>query len=228
MISDINNQPTMRQLSAKKQHKNYQVKLAEKDRYPNFTASARYNSVLVNEEQRWMVGVGINIPLNFGKRTQKENALKAETMAIRYEQQDVQIKLREQLKQSFSFWKQAYDIKQLYQSEFLPLAQENVITARDEYQSGSNDFLALLTAERQVLNTQRKAEQAEYDIQIKLASLIASAGWVSLPSITDLSAKDLSAKDLSATSTQSPHTRPPRPTKPKGFNTLSNEVVHHE
>lgn len=184
MLAELDSQPVMRQLSAKEKQKNYQTQLAEKDRYPSFTASARYNSVWMNDEQRWMVGVGFNIPLDFGKRTRRESALKAEAMALRYEQQDVRVQLREQLEQAKSLWQQAVDVNQLYQSELLPLAEENLVTARDEYQSGSNDFLSLLTAERQTLNTQRKAEQAQRDIHIQLAGLIAAAGWVHLPPFT--------------------------------------------
>ena len=62
--------------------------------------------------------------------------------------------------------------------DLLPLAEETLTTAQDEYQSGSGDFLSLLTAQRQLLSTQRAAEQALRDQYMQFSQLLAASGVV--------------------------------------------------
>ena len=179
-LSVMDSQPAMRGLNAHQLQKNSELALAEKDRYPSFSAMARYNSLWMNDEQRWVVGVSFNLPIDFGKRSSREDSLRAEQSALRWEQQDLRVQLREQLMQAHSFWQQAIDVLRLYQQDLLPLAEENLTTARDEYQSGSGDFLSLLTAQRQLLATERKAQMALRDQYAQFAGLIASAGLVQM------------------------------------------------
>jgi len=94
----------MQGLDASLRQKTTEVSLAEKDRYPSFNVMARYNSLWMNDEQRWVVGVGFNLPFDFGKRRSREDSLRAEQMALRWEQQDLQVQLREMLVQTHSQW----------------------------------------------------------------------------------------------------------------------------
>ncbi len=140
----------------------------------------RYNNLWMNNEQQWVVGVGFNLPFDFGKRSSREDSLRAEQMALRWEKQDLFIQLREQLVQADSYFQQAKSVHQLYQNELLPLADENLITARNEYRSGHGDFLSLLTAQRQTLETQRKEQMAIREQHAQFAQLTAAAGLVQL------------------------------------------------
>lgn len=178
LMASLDQQPLMRGLNAQHQQKTHELSLAEKDRYPSFNVMARYNSLWANDDQRWVVGVGFNLPFGFGKRDSREDSLRAEQMALRWEQQDLRVQLREMLTQTHSFWQQAKDVYELYQNDLLPLAEENLSTALNEYQSGSGDFLSLLTAERQWLSTERKARQALRDQYAQFTQLIAAAGVV--------------------------------------------------
>lgn len=178
VLASLDQQPMMQGLDASLRQKTTEVSLAEKDRYPSFNVMARYNSLWMNDEQRWVVGVGFNLPFDFGKRRSREDSLRAEQMALRWEQQDLQVQLREMLVQTHSQWQQAQDVYALYQRDLLPLAEESLTTARDEYQSGSGDFLSLLIAQRQLLSTERMAEQALRDQFAQFAQLLAASGVV--------------------------------------------------
>ncbi|MBL4865608.1 MAG: TolC family protein [Pseudomonadales bacterium] len=179
-LSVLDRQPAMRGLNAQKRQKNSELALAEKNRYPNFSAMARYNSLWMNDEQRWVIGVSFNLPFDFGKRSNREDSLHAEKNALRWEQQDLRVQLREQLMQAHSFWQQAIDVHRLYENDLLPLAEESLTTARDEYRSGSGDFLSLLTGQRQLLATERKTQMALRDQYAHFAGLTASAGLVQM------------------------------------------------
>ena len=137
-----------------------------------------------------MVGVSLNLPFDFGKRTSREDSLRAEQSALRWEQQDLRVALREQLMQRYSFWQQAIDVYQLYQQDLLPLAEESLTTALDEYQSGVGDFLSLFIAERQLLTTERKAKQALSEQYAQFSELMAAAGLVQMIASTSTSDTD--------------------------------------
>jgi outer membrane protein, heavy metal efflux system len=178
MLAQLDQQPSLQGLDAQRREKDSELALAEKDRYPSFSATARYNRLWMNDEQRWVVGVSLNLPFDFGKRSRREDSLRAEQSALRWEQQDVRVQLRAHLVQTHSFWQQSIEVHWLIQQDLLPLAEENLTTARDEYQSGGGDFLSLLTAQRQLLSTERKAQMTVRDQYAHFAQLTAAAGLI--------------------------------------------------
>ena len=180
LFARINQQPQLRELLARQEKKKGELSLAEKARKPSFSLMTKYNGLWMNKEQRWVVGVGFNLPFASGKRRSQEASLRAEQDSIRWERQDRELQLREQIVQALSHWQQAREIYQLYLNNLLPLAEESLVTAQDEYQSGAGDFLSLLTAQRQALTTQRKATMVERDQLIHFAHLTAAAGLVQL------------------------------------------------
>jgi len=177
-LAQIQAQPGMERLQAEQSQTRAQLRLVGKDRLPDLTFKARYNSLWQNPDLRWVLGVGLNVPLDFGKRSGKEASLKAKTAALEWEQRDLANQLRSELIQAHSHWEEGREIVQLYREELLPLAEENMSTAREAYQSGTSDFLSLLNAQRQTLQTQRRAEQALRKQQTAMADLIAAAGIV--------------------------------------------------
>lgn len=177
-LDRIEQQPAMQRINAEFNGTAAELALAKKDRYPDLSVMARYNSLQMDEEKQWMVGVGINVPFDFGKRSGRIRSIHAEQTALRYEQQDLVNGLREQLVQTYSLWQQGKEIYELYQNKLLPLADDNLETALQAYQSGADDFLTLLTAQRQTLTTQQRAEMALRAQFSALADLTAAAGLV--------------------------------------------------
>jgi len=177
-LAGIQAQPGMEGLQAEQSQTQVQLRLVGKDRLPDLTFKARYNSLWQNPDLRWVVGVGLNVPLDFGKRSGKEASLKARNAALEWEQKDLANRLRSELIQAHSHWEEGRELVQLYRDELLPLAEENMDTARQAYQSGTSDFLSLLNAQRQTLQTQRRAEQALRKQSRAMADLIGAAGLV--------------------------------------------------
>lgn len=178
LVSQLENQPLMQSIDAQRRYKNIELKIAKKDRYPALSVVSRYNTLWMNESKRWIVGVGLNLPLDYGRRSKLEDSLRAEQDAIHWEQQDVLIQLREQLFQSHSLFNQSKSVLQLFQNELLPIAAENLTIARNEYQSGHSNFISLLTAQRQSLTMQREAQTAVLDRTTNFAKLMNAAGLV--------------------------------------------------
>lgn len=178
MLLAIERQPGMQRLKAERAGTAAELALAKKERYPDFSVGARYNSLWMNEDQRWTVGIGMNIPLDFGKRSSQEASVRAKQDALRWEQSDLVNELREQLIRTHSVWIEGKEIYELYQEKLLPLSEEHLTVALQAYQAGTDDFLSLLVAQRQTLKTQRKAELALRRQFVALADLTAAAGLV--------------------------------------------------
>src|SRR5690606_35833648 len=104
--------------------------LVRKNRYPNTSVINRYNSLMMEEDQRWVVGIGVNLPVDFGKRISEENSLVAKQLALDYQHKDFLLSLRELLLQNFSYWQQAKEVHELYVQEMLPISKENIETAK--------------------------------------------------------------------------------------------------
>lgn len=177
-LSVLDEQPQIRTLQAEQSQKQHELERIRKQRYPNFSLMTRYNSLWMNEDQRWVVGVGINLPLDQGGRSRQEAALRADQQALDWEQRDRLLALREQLAQAASQYREAGKRLRLYANELLPLARENLATSQDAFRSGEADFQRILTAQRQLLTTQEHQAQAYYQQRTGFAQLTAAAGLV--------------------------------------------------
>ena len=177
-LLSLNQQSLIQQQQARQRQTEHELSLAEKDRYPSFNVIARYNSLWNQDAKRWQLGVGLNMPFDLDKRQSREDSLRAEQQALRWDLQQLRITLREMLTQALSFWRQAQQVHGLYLREILPLARETLDAALVEYQSGQGDFLSLLNAESQLLSSERKALKALRDQYAQYAQLLAVTGVV--------------------------------------------------
>ena len=178
LLASLNQQALIQKQQALQRQKAHELSLAEKDRYPAVNVVARYNSLWNQDAKRWQVGVAMNLPFDLNKRQSREESLRAEQQALRWDLQDLRITLREMLTQTLAFWRQAQQVHELYVQEISPLARENLDAALVEYQSGEGDFLTLLTAESQLLTAERKRLKALRDQYAQYAQLLAVTGVV--------------------------------------------------
>lgn len=180
--AELDSQPLMRRLQSQRQSIAAQAARAEKERLPDFKLMAQRNTMWMNPDHQNMVGISMNIPFDFGKRSGRIGSLHAEEQALRWQQRELSNQLQEHIKQAQVRWNEALHILRLHENELLPLAEESLVTARDEYRSGTqgsnSGFLSLLTAEQFLLNTQQDYENARRDVLQRYADLLAALGLV--------------------------------------------------
>lgn len=155
-IKVINEQPMIALVRARQLQNEAQLALQKKDRLPELSVMTRYNSIWANEDQRWVVGVGINLPLDFSKRRHREDKLTAEAAALRYEHKDVQSLLIARLNQQFTLWRQTAEQLLLYEQQLLPLARQNFDAVRDDYRAGAVDYQSVLSSQERLVKTREK------------------------------------------------------------------------
>ncbi len=174
----LDNQPMVRQLEAERQSIAAEAKLARKERYPNFTLMAERNTMWMDPDQQKMIGLSMNIPFGFGKRSGHIDNLAARETALHWQQRELTNQLHEGISNAQARWQEALHLLKLHEDELLPLAEETLAAAHAEYQSGAGNFLELLSAEQSLLDTQQEYEHARREVVQRYADLIASLGLI--------------------------------------------------
>ena len=172
----VNERPELQALARRLEAKRAARELAAKEYLPDFTVMGTYNSMWDSEEHRWMIGAGINIPIQIDRRRSAElealaqfNRLAAELVAGVDE-----VSLR--VSETFDMLVESEQVVRLYRNKFMPVADENLKAARSGYESGANDFLTLLTAEKNLMLVQLARQQAITEYHQRWADLERAVG----------------------------------------------------
>ena len=156
-----------------------QKHLAEKDFYPDFRVMAGYNSLWDSPDKRWSVGVGINLPFDYGnKRSGTLDAARAELLRSRWQLTDREAQLLGELEAARAGVEETASVIGIYRTRLLPLAQDNLAAARADYRAGGGSFLNVIDAEREQMRTEDGLARAHADHLRRLAEL---ERWVGTP-----------------------------------------------
>lgn len=189
-LSEISELPDFEQLQAKAMHSRPELKaiaanlnvhktqaeLAALAYYPDLKLSAGYNSLWDNEDKRFNIGVGINIPLNQGKRRAAEQEAKANNQQAKWRKIDLEARINEEVTIAYAYVEESLHVLQLYRQQLSPLADESLAAAKTDYHAGKGDFLTLISNEKKRLQTQLQTEQALADVHHRFAQLEQAVG----------------------------------------------------
>nr|WP_305908810.1 TolC family protein [Methylomarinum sp. Ch1-1]MDP4521666.1 TolC family protein [Methylomarinum sp. Ch1-1] len=185
----LQSRPDLREMAAHIQASKTRGDLAEKDFYPDFKVSAGYNNFWRQEEQRFIVGVEVNLPLDQDKRHAAEDEAQARIRQAEWKHTDRIAKIREDVQIAYELILESMHVYKLHQEKLLPLADETLKAALIDYRSGSGDFLTLISSENNRMQTQLQSERALADMHRHLAELEHAIGNV-LPFSTVQANKD--------------------------------------
>ncbi|PKM11268.1 MAG: TolC family protein [Gammaproteobacteria bacterium HGW-Gammaproteobacteria-3] len=183
--SALQSRPELKELAARIQSNRTKTELATREYYPDFNLTAGYNSLWDNNNKRFTVGVGINLPLDRGKRQAAENEARAKMKQAQWLSIDKMAKIRKEVQIAYDRTDESIHVFQLYQNKLLPLADENLEAAKADYRAGKGDFLTLISSEKNRMQTQLQTEQALADTHRHLAELERAVGSVEPLSVVD-------------------------------------------
>lgn len=153
--------------------------LADKDSYPDFRLMAGYNDLWEDPDKRWTVGVGINLPLDYGgKRSAARDAARAELIRRRWQLTEEETRLVAELETARAAVEETAALLGVYRDRLLPLAADSLAAARADYRAGGGSFLRVIDAEREQLRTEDGLARARADYHRRLAEL---ERWVGMP-----------------------------------------------
>lgn len=181
----LQSRPELKELAARIQASRTQTELAKKAFYPDINLTAAYNSLWDDHNKRFTIGVGVNLPLDQGKRHAAEDEARARMKQAEWNSIDLVAKIGEEVQIAYDRTDESMHVFRLYQNKLLPLADENLEAAKADYQAGRGDFLTLISSEKNRMQTQLQTEQALADTHRHLAELERAVGGIGSLSAVD-------------------------------------------
>jgi outer membrane protein TolC len=174
----LRNRPELRASRSQLRGREAAIELAEREYYPDLGVMTSYNSMWMDPEHRWMVGISFNIPLQLGARrgaveqaeahkAQLHAQLLSETDAIRVEVEVARQRLLE-----------AQQVLRLQRDRLLPAARAQIEAARIGYETGSSSFQALIDAERSLRSVDLGYQVALAELGQRRAELARAMGRI--------------------------------------------------
>jgi len=119
----------------------------------------------------WIVGVGINLPIWFGKNRAKKGEAKARLKAAEYSFTDATNQLEALVEKVVFQYSDALRKTRLYRDGLIPKAEQALNASYTAYQAAEMDFLNVLDAQRQLLAFQLQFERAIADLATRRAQI---------------------------------------------------------
>ncbi len=152
------------------------VRLRDRDFYPDFEITTSYNSMWGNSEHRWMVGLGIDIPI----RRDRLHAASAEAAAALKQAESERSALEDAVRTEVFVARErlteAEHVVELYRNRLLPASEDQIRAARAGFETGQNSFLVLIEAERNQRSVRLGFEEALTDSSRRRAELDRALG----------------------------------------------------
>jgi cobalt-zinc-cadmium efflux system outer membrane protein len=149
---------------------------ADRESYPDVTVSTSYNSMWNMPEHRWMVGLGLNLPIQLGRRTGAVEEANASRARFESEASRMVDKARGETVVALKRLEEAHHVLALFESRLLPVARDQIDAARVGFISSRNDFVALVSAEKNLRSVELQYQTARADFDRRRAELDRALG----------------------------------------------------
>ncbi len=181
----LQSRPELKAITANIHAYKTQNKLAALDYYPDLKLSAGYNSLWDNEDKRFNIGIGINIPLDQSKRRAAEQEASANSQQAHWRKIDLEARINEELAVAYAQVEESLHVLHLYRQQLSALADANLTAAKADYQSGKGDFLTLISSEKNRMQTQLQTVQALANVHRSFAKLEQAVGKLEQMSVNE-------------------------------------------
>jgi outer membrane protein TolC len=135
---------------------------AAREYYPDVTLSTSYNSMWDTPEHRWMVGFGLNLPIQTGRRAGMADEAIAARAQFESELARLSDVARTQVFVALKQLEESRHLLELFEKRLLPLARQRVEAARAGLVTSQSSLLMALDAEKDL-------RQVELDYQVARA-----------------------------------------------------------
>jgi outer membrane protein TolC len=170
--------PELRGQTARIRSARARIDAARREFYPDFEVMGSYDSMWAMPEHQWMLGIGLNIPLQRGRRHAAVE--EAEAMAARARNADrtLRDRIRVEVERAAVRVHEGIHVLQLVQDRLLPAARDQVDAALAGFVTGRNAFLAVIEAEKNLRAVELNLHRARADLARRIAALDRAVGRV--------------------------------------------------
>lgn len=187
--------PDLMALGARLRAEQTALALAEREYYPDLNVVGRYDGFWQRADRNLapMVGVNLNAPLDNERRRAAIREAQARLAQRRAEFDAKLDEVHADIEIAYQQLQESRRVNELYNEKIIPVAEQNLESARTNYVAAKIDFLRLIEADRQLIMLREKHEEALADYHRRLANLERAAGgpinFQSLESIPKPSSK---------------------------------------
>jgi outer membrane protein TolC len=150
--------------------------LAHRQYLPDLGLMASYDSMWMDFQHRYMVGLSINLPIYLGKRKAAVDEAQAELSRMKHSLarrvDEIQIDV-ERARQRVI---ESLNVLHLYETRLVPIARDRLEAARAGFKTGSNTFPALMEAEKNLRSVELDLEIARGEVERRRAELDRAVG----------------------------------------------------
>lgn len=150
--------------------------LALREFYPDVEIYGRYDRMWIDREQQGSIGIKLNLPV---QRDRRRAAVEEALAKIARQQAEYQVdvaKIQFEVQAASARVQESRQIVELYSTDILTAAEQNVASARAGYEAGSVSFLTLVSAQRQFIDARQRLNEALAEYQRQLAELERAVG----------------------------------------------------
>jgi len=181
----VQQRPDLAALEARIRAQRASLSLATKEFYPDLELVGRYDAFWQEDPLRTGVGVNLNVPVY---RERRHAAVREAMFRLNQYRADYQRQMDEiqnDVQTAYARLIESRRLFDLYSGTLIPVAVQNVESARAGYVAAKVDFLRLVEAQRQRIAIQEQGYQAEADCHSRLAELNRAVGG-SIPATSAL------------------------------------------
>jgi cobalt-zinc-cadmium efflux system outer membrane protein len=146
--------------------------------YPDVELMASYDSMWDIWQHRWMIGVGLEIPLQRGRRRASAEVARAEEAKATAELASVTDMLAEDRDRTRREVDEATRALGLYEDQLLPTERARVEAAIAGFTAGQNPLSTVVMAEHSLRNVELQIEQTRADLDRRIAAFDRAQGRV--------------------------------------------------
>jgi outer membrane protein, heavy metal efflux system len=151
---------------------------AARESYPDVTVSTSYNSMWDTPEDRWMVGLSFNLPVQLDRRrgaVDEANAMRAQYDANAVRMSDM---ARTQVVVALKQLEEANHVLHIFEERLLPIARQQVDAARAAFISSGVPFVSVIDAEKNLRGVEIDQQVAEADYDRRRGELDSALGRI--------------------------------------------------
>ncbi|MCC7345543.1 MAG: TolC family protein [Deltaproteobacteria bacterium] len=168
--------PNMRSARHRIEEKNWAVKAAKREYYPDFNAQLEYVQRPGAVEDAFTGELMINLPLIVGKKRQGVKQAEAEYAGATYSEQAARNQVAFRVQEVFQKWQSAERLMRINRGTLLPQARQALEISANAYVAGKAYFLDVLNAARGLLDAQMEYWKAYENLATAMAELEEAVG----------------------------------------------------
>lgn len=152
--------------------------LAWREYFPDVSLVGSYNQVMQERDLQPFVGIQLNLPLRLGRRKAAVEEARARVEQARSQRVALEDEVRLGVRSGADRLAEAVHVAHLFRDRLLPAAEDQLSAARSGFETGRNSFLALIDAQRNLLDVELGYEEALANVARRRAELDRALGHI--------------------------------------------------